>query len=708
MTARLKIPALRLCLAGLCLAASLCQSALAATEVGPFRAAGDASLYLEGLSVPSQTRSQTEQVPYDYIIVSAPIGLQPAILLLADLREKNISDVTYVHTGEFGGRVSAGVFRSRGPSAERRLQSILDDGFEFEKMPRTTQTIQTFWVRTETDIPTAIIASVEQTLGYELKVVRLAEAVAATDLHAKTQAGSSPENTNSIEADKDIDIDKETSVSTALINEPPATTVELSKDATKQQIEQPSPWLLYFSACLALVIVGVVARYFVVRSGRPAPIVSAQILSAERTTDSEQMSGDETDSTEALPASPDANSSVNLDLINDLAGPTQHEPAIPTRDEGDESAESAESVNSASFDLAALMLTAVNDARSLHPISTLKYRAVSLLPKVHGDATAISHIVSSIIRQAVNFDDAAHILIQADYHHDSLTLSCLNEGALLTETELLEVRDLQTQSGLSLAALEKLATHMQGGVVLSSKFGTGTNITLSIELIAAQQEAMLNRDQLTDISELRTRLIESREVTTPAARAGIAALEALLSTSTKPQEVSAAITAMTQQLRAVEHAEHHTVEMLEALLGLANESQVSINSDEQRVERQLSQIAAELNQAKPPERSESSTKAFLPYGPRDGRAELLFQLMDQLTEIETARAQGDLQTLGRIARWTGKYADGLGMTLIASMFRTIDESMRQGDERLMLEALTMIHMGLSRLKEENQTDIKLA
>lgn len=766
------------------IALALSTPTLAATEAGPFQSQEDAALYSSQLEQPFSTAERVEQKPAEYIIVSDAVGPELGQNLLEDLTRENIGDVVYVRTGEFGGRVSAGVYLRQGPSARRRIKMLRDEGFQFKPLPRKMQDVSQYWVSSEGSLPDNILATIKQSLGYELTFVtnaaeietelsQFAEVEAPIETLVETPVetpvketiltevseSSEIETTDSeslnkplSEAIKAFDVTSEKELSgnfdvqeDGLVNpsfteaetETETETIvgidtevddlkELTSPVFSKQAPNPQsqPWLLYIGILLAVAVLIGVISFLIRRTNRTLP---EQPEAQESTQKSKAPTANSVVEEDTRPANPELAISQpdpiapalpeietetetettklrgkdSLDLISDQVILAQNEKSIKSH---------------GTFDLAVLLLAAVNEARSLHHISPIKYRPISMLPHVFSDAQAIQRMLSIIIQQTVSFDDAAHVLIQAEYKAGQLTISCLNESALVNETELQQLTVADSQASLRLKTAEILATRMQGHMTFASKFGTGTNITLAVELPLAQEQVMLKESDIIGIAESRMRLIKSREVTVPAANAGLEALEAMLSPAAsdsiedlnKTEKLTTAITAMNKQLKTVELAEQQAVIILETVINLAHQNHKDTDEAARKTLAQVAQIATELNHAKPKEQTESTPRAFPPYGSTDSSHEFFTQLKAQVEEIETARAQGDLQSLSRVARWTAKYADGLGMILVATQFRTIGEAIRKGDELRMLEALTTIHMGLARLNTEGIEASKLA
>jgi hypothetical protein len=769
MTTWLKIDTFKHGYLVLWIALTLPAPTLAATEVGPFQSQEDAAFFSSQLEAPSQTLERVDHLPTEYIIVSEVLGPELGKNLLEDLARKGIDDVVYVRTGDFGGRVSAGIYLRRGPSAERRTRMLRDEGFRFEPLFWKSKDVSQYWVSSESTLSRKLLASAKQTFGYELTFSQLiddreteAGSSAIVEKLTATQIKDEIENTGSTESTEFPDSEA-AEVSEPLFNpiaknEPRSqldnqenASANATLNATETSVgiitevkvlaEKPSPaispssseqspksqpWLFYIGILLSAgILIGIIS-FFVSRAKRTSPAlpatqapieekktVIADLAIIENDRPAEPNIGtphadpplfegeSELDKTETEADTSRLKGKDALDLISDQVVLAQNKTGA---------------TNYVSFDLAALLLTAVNEARSLHHISPIKYRPTSSLPSVFGDAQAIQRMLSIIIQQSVNLDDAAHILIQAGYQEGRLTISCLNESALLNETELQQLIQVDSTVGLRRRTAEILAKGMQGQITFASKFGTGTNITLSVGLPLAQNHVTLKESEIRGIAESRMRLIKSRKVTVPAANAGLDALEAMLSHSTtgpvlelnKTETITSAITAMSQQLKAIELAEQQAVMILETVLKLTHQNHKNADETAKIQLVKVTQIAAELNHAKPEEQSEPTPRAFPPYGSTDSSREFFTQLKTQIEEIETARAQGDLQALSRVARWTAKYADGLGMTLVATQFRTIGETISKGDELRMLEALTTIHMGLARLNTEGIVVSKLA
>jgi hypothetical protein len=772
MTTWLKIGTFKHGYLVLWIALTLSTPTLAATEVGPFQSQEDAALFSNQLEEPSQTFKRVDRVPSEYIIVSEKLGPKPGKKLLEDLARKDIDDVVYVRTGEFGGRVSAGIYLRRSPSAERRKRMLRNQGFQFEPLLWKTQEVNQYWVSSENTPSDKLLVSVKQALGYALTISQLTparetdvsstvavEETVTTEIREEIKRAWSGESTDSEAAEISDPIadrlfehifdsksknapsnqsdnqarapvkptllttEKETETSIAMVEAVTVLEKKLSPTSSGQS-PKSQPWLFYIGILIAVSILIGIISFFISRGKRTPPAlpetqepipeqktVIADLAIAENDIPAEpdieipkadaplleaELEKNETEAETSSLKGKDA-----LDLISDQVIVAQNRTGI---------------TNYVSFDLAALLLTAVNEARSLHHISPIKYRPTSTLPAVFTDAQAIQRMFSIIIQQSVNLDDASHILIQADYQEGRLTISCLNESALLNEAELQQLTEANTAASFRLRTAETLAEGMQGQIRFTSKFGTGTNITLSVGLPLAQNHVTLKESEIRGIAESRMRLIKSRKVTVPAVNAGLDALEAMLSPSTngptpelnKTEALTNAITAMSQQLKAVELAEQQAVVILETVLKLAHQNHSRADETAKIHLAQVKKIAAELNHAKPEEQSEPTPRAFPPYGSTDSSREFFTQLKTQIEEIETARAQGDLQALSRVARWTAKYADGLGMTLVATQFRTIGEAIRKGDELRMLEALTTIHMGLARLNTEGIEASKLA
>ena len=722
MRAQPKTAALLCKLVTLCSLAITSVTALAITEVGPFQTLDHAATYSEQLAQPSQIVTRPAEVPADYIIVSRFLGPEGSQDLLAELLSNGISDVVVIRTGDFGGRVSAGVYLSLGPSAQRRLRLLSNEGFEFEPLPRKLREVSQYWVSTEAPVLGTFVESISLELGYPLTTNTTLTGVetsfdspslesptepqemtaeASTSTAPKTNLQESSEVATQAEEVEPI----QHQVALPEVAEPPAQEKQSIQPQEPQQTS--TPWLLYAAIFLTLaVIAGAVVFYF---------IRNRQALESYRKPAEHAPHHETTEPAQTAEPTPKtkANSEVKV-----VTGKEEEEATVkgkPALDLIKDQIILAQNVkvadNPVSFNLAEVLLNVINEARANHHISTIKYRATSVLPTVSGDPAALHHLLSILINQVVNFDDAAHIVVQANYDQGRLTILCQNESALLSETELQRITDTKTQSGLRLETAQELAKRMAGRFTFDSKFGTGTFSDLTIELMPADQEVILDKDEIGTLAESRMRLIKTREVTIPAAQAGLDSLESMLSISASTKaddnpvnELSAAVVAMKQQLSAVETAEQQTVKILDGLLNLANSNRIEAAETEQRTRKQVAQIVAELNQAKPAEQSEPSARtydnAFPPYGSRDGSREFFSQLKSQLLEIETARAQGDLQTLSRVARWTAKYADGLGMITVASLFRLIGESMRRGDELRMLEALTIIYMGLGQINDQ--------
>jgi len=769
----------------LVMTSALPQISVGATEVGPFLSLTDADLYAAQIIAPTRTQSRVEQLPVDYIIVSDSLGPQLGQALLLELRSKGIDDVVYVRTGEFGGKVSAGVYLRLGPSAQRRLSRLQDEGFSFQALPREIQKVTRYWVSTNADATQDLVTSVEQLVGYSLELEVIPEFVADNGINPvqpgildteqaidklvinESVTGESSPQANSVVDSIAQPLDLNESVirqapleSARQEAEPPGPDSSLTegtlienelavpssprtsstpaalpeKIVTRQQPESglansdtspaffsPFQW----SALLAAVFLIGIIVFFMMRARQapptllkpeeqasdPEPVLEqSPIVNTETINEPKrpQVTEGETEAIEDLteipdeeptdlPAPAEVSGRNSLDLISDLVVLEQNK---------------SPSTSLVSIDLAALMVTVVNNARSLHQLSTIKYRATSILPAVFGDPVSIDRLLSIIIQKAVSLDDVAHILIQAEYQQGAFTLSCLNESALLNEDELQQVRDSTSQVDLRLKTADELATRMQGKIEFSSKFGFGTDIRFTAQLPLSDPLVTLNNSDINELIELRMRLIKSREVSVPAARAGIAALAAhpatTTVTSTLNGEIDSVVTAMNQQLNTVELAEQQAVSILEKVISLAQQNRTHADDTIKRIEQNISRITAELATAVSSVRAEPGSNAFPPYGSKDDRGEFFTQLKNQLQEIEIARAEGDMQTLSRIARWTSKYTDGLGMSLVSSQFRTVESAMRQGNERLMIEALTSIQIGLSRLKTETPAATSLA
>mgnify|MGYP001595845665 FL=1 len=708
-------------LACLCVIGMLSQGVLAKTEVGPFQTREHAERFSEQLEQAAETTNRREQVAVDYIIASELLGLKQSQALLASMRSRGFDDIVVVKTGDFGGRVSAGVYRSLGPAAERRLRRLNREGFNFKSMPRkTAETIQ-FWVVTEFPVTSTEIAAGSVELGYPLNA-NTAITEDETGVFSKTVSAANPQRQSTTESPvrSAIDIIAAAESNAPIIakqNRVAAPSNLATASSRKRYIEAPKLWIAYTGIFIFLTITGITVFVFFHKRHRKQKTPNAEMVTAASTQQFLQ-SAEPHDSREVDETKPD----VAVDQIAALAeqAVTERKHLLNIIHDQVMLAQQGEiGDGQQSFKLDKAILTVVNEARLTHQGGPIIYRVNSMLPRVSGDESALHHLLRILIHQVVSFNDSARIFVQVSYQENDLNFQCVNESSLLSELELRHLSIPSTQFGLRLETAHELAKRIEGNITLDSKFGIGTFATLSLALPPPHREVVPNVTQANRLSKTRMKLVKSQQVDVPAAQAAIDSLASTLHASDAVQPdpnqadtFLAALATIKKQLTAVKEAGQTTAEVLEELVDVVDRDQLDASEAEPESLRLIDLVVAELKQWQTREELQPSGKASekspAADSLKDNDIELFDQIKGQILDIQTARAFGDLQTLSRVARWTAKYADGLGMISVASLFRIIGKSMRTGDELRMLEALAILHMSFAQLDSQQLVSSKFA
>ncbi|XOV89709.1 MAG: hypothetical protein ACFHX7_07445 [Pseudomonadota bacterium] len=645
---------------------------LSTTLVGPFRTQADAELAREALGSTAVIATKVTTEPADYIVVSDRAGPQLGRALLAELARAGIRDVVYVRTGEFGGRVSAGVYVGT-ESAGRRVRQLADRGFTFQTLPRKMQEVSLGWLTTTDPVSPAQIAAIEQQLGYSLTTEQVAgesnasspdvdvslevpgvqatprEEPAVTQTPVETgqpaPTGVLPETPEILGEDTVAAAQESFPVTEPVPDFTPAPTGDMA--AASQQAQRDTPaqsaeplgtlapatapvhdaapeqhpldrrllaGLLLGALVMVVLVLFALSRR---RTGKPAgenmdDLPPLQQAAAQATPAPAPAQPDtstpapESPQDQALLETLDVSDRRAIDLIGDLVALAQVEHGAGN-----------------TLELDALLLAFVNDARTTHAISTIRYRPGSALPKVTANADSLRRLLGILVQQVVSFDDAAHILMTASYTTEptgQLRVQLVNEAALLTEAELQAVRDTWSHPGTRFAIAGQIAGRMGGHIDLASRFGLGTQLSLALQLPESRQST-----GTTDSSHLTAAAAEktAKEIT--------------------------------------------------------QEFQFATRTSSTLGETPLPGMQVET---------------------RDPVERFVAQLEQQLADIERARASGDLDTLARIAKWTARYAGGTGMTQLAERLNRFHSAMVQGQEIAALAQLTPVYMATRDVQPE--------
>lgn len=506
-------------LVALIFAILLAPLAAAQISVGPFASPQDATLARQRIGSGDLRVTEQKTESLGFIVVTPRLGDDDIARSLNELDRAGFVDIVQVRTGDYGGRISAGVYSSEALALDR-VATLQAEGFEFEVLERSRLISYESWLDTRTAPGDRVLAAIEQDIGYDLTVERPEVAPAMRPEPVPPMPPETVPETARAPAEQVPPVNSEPLAATpspdpaAMPVAPSASGPDASPRARPVSTPATEPagtpwkWILFGAGLASLFILPVfgliywrASRLRQSESESYEPIAQIGYDAKDERAETKPVVTEATDtqtgslaaalsSEDVLAQAPalldrlSGESVETIDLIDDLVDLSRGEPALRPY----------------TFQLADLIEEVVRGIQAERPGCQVYVQRDGSLPLVYGDADRLRRLTRNLLRHAVDPEDALTLQVvtrfgasgaESDRNQFEFIVTAAAAPLPPDEVENDDEDAASTRTRIRLSVCERLAQLLDGDLGIESDSPEGPRLALSVPLALVEQDVEL-------------------------------------------------------------------------------------------------------------------------------------------------------------------------------------------------------------------------